>query len=81
MALNVFTYKIKVYRVTMQVSDLGWFDLVLRVLFAVGPLPLATYCPSRMREHGKSESTQPRSETCVVTLYRVSRVVRIECFQ
>ena len=26
-------------------------------------------CPSRMRKHAKSESTQPRSETCLVTLY------------
>ena len=47
----------------MQVSDLGWVDLVLRVPLAAGPPPLATYCPSRMREHAKSESAQPRSET------------------
>ena len=56
------------YRVTQKVSDLGWVDLVLRVPSADGPLPLATFCPSRMREHAKSESTQPRSETCLVTL-------------
>ena len=56
------------YRVTMQVSDLGWVDNVLRLPLAGGPLPLATYCPNRMRGHAKSESTQPRSETCLVTL-------------
>ena len=43
------------YRVTMQVSDLGWADLVLRVPLAGGPLPLVSYCPIRMREHAKSE--------------------------
>ena len=60
------------YRVTMQVSDLGWVDLVLRVPLSGGLLPLATYCPSRIREHAKSESTQPRSETCLVPLYMLS---------
>ena len=58
------------YRVTIQVSDVGWVDSVKRVPSADGLLPLATCCPSRMREHAKSESTQPRSETCLVTLYR-----------
>ena len=33
----------------MQVSDLGWVDLDLRVPLAGGPLPSATYCLSRIR--------------------------------
>ena len=57
----------------MQVSvGLGWVDLVSIVPLADGPLPLATYCPNRMREHAKSESTQPRSVTCLVTLYQLA---------
>ena len=64
------------YRVTMQVSDLGWVDLVLRAPLAGGPMRLATYCPSRMRGHAKYESTQPRSETCMVILYLCHLYVR-----
>ena len=56
----------------MQVLDLGWVDLVLGVPSTGKPLPLATYGPSKMSEHAKSESTQPSSETCLVTLYSKS---------
>ena len=34
---------------------------------------VATYCPSRMVEHLKSESTQPNSETTRITLYCIHR--------
>ena len=44
----------KLYRVIKQVSDLGWNDLVLRIHAAGGSLLFDTYCPSRMREYGKS---------------------------
>ena len=56
------------YKVTMQVPDLGWVDLVLRVPSAGGLLPFSYPLPKQDEEHAKSESTQPRSETCLVTL-------------
>ena len=51
------------YRVTHLVANLGWVD------FGFGEFPrlvaaiVATYCPSRMVEHPKSKSTQPRFAT------------------
>ena len=61
---NKYQGSVVKYRVTIQVTDPGCADLVLRFPLAGGPLQLATgtYCPSMMREHAKSESTQPRSE-------------------
>ena len=50
------------------VSDPGWVHF-LGVPAADGPLLLGTYCLSKMREHAKTEPTQPRSRTCLLTLY------------
>ena len=45
-------------------SSLGWWAATV-----------ATYCPSRMVEHPKSKSTQPRFSTTRVTLYSAYRIM------
>ena len=44
------------YREFHLLANLGWVDLDL----GSSPGTVATYCPSRMVEHPKSKSTQPR---------------------
>ena len=58
------------YRVTHLVANLGWVDLDLGSSPRLVAATVATYCPSRMVEHPKSKSTQPRFATRCVTLYR-----------
>ena len=56
---------------TLEVEYLGWVDLV----FGSSPGWWATivviYCPSRVVEHAKMNSTKPRYSTTRVTLYNV----------
>ena len=56
-------------RVTKVVADLGWVDLYLVSSLDRWAATVATYCPSQMVQHPKSNSTQPRSATTFVTLY------------
>ena len=60
-----------IYRVSQKVSDLGWVDLDMGSSPGWWAAIVATYCPSRVGEHAKSKSTQPRSETFWDTLYRL----------
>ena len=53
----------KLYRVDHHVSDLGWVDLDLGSSPGWWAAIVASYCPSRVVEHIKSKSNQPRSET------------------
>ena len=55
-----------VYRVGLVVWQLGWVDLDLGSSPGWWAATVATYCPSRMVEHPKS---QPRFATRWVTLY------------
>ena len=52
----------KLYIVTLVVEYLGWVDLDLGSSIGWWAATVATYCPSRMVEHPKSKSTQPRSK-------------------
>ena len=52
-----------------MVANLGWVDLDLGSFPGWWAATVATYCPSRMVEHPKSKSTQPRFATRWVTLY------------
>ena len=61
----VIAYK---YRVNLVVEDLGWVDLGLGSFPSWRATIVATYCPSRVVEHAKSGSTQPRYSTTRVTL-------------
>ena len=54
---------------THLVANLGWVDLDLGSSPRLVAATVATYCPSRMVEHPKSKSTQPRFATRCVTLY------------
>ena len=47
----------RMYRVTQNVSNLGWVDLELKSSLGWWAGTMVTYCPSRMVEHLKSEST------------------------
>ena len=49
----------------------------LRLFWGVPPTTVATYCPSRMVEHPKSKSTQPRYSTTRVTLYYNYKIVKL----
>ena len=57
------------YRVTLVVVHLGWADLDMGSSHGCSAAIVATYCPSRMVEHHKYKSTQPRCTTTSVTLY------------
>ena len=57
------------YRVTLVVEYLSWADLDLGCSPGWWATIVATYCPSRVAEHAKSKSTQPRYSTTRVTLY------------
>ena len=57
-----------VYRVTLVVEYLGWVDLDLGSSPGWWAATVVTYCPSRMVEHSKSKSTQPRCQTTSPTL-------------
>ena len=48
---------------TLVVEYLGWVDLDLGSSHGWWAATLATYCPSRMVEHPKSKSAQPRYST------------------
>ena len=58
----------RLYRVSHHVSDLGWFDLDLGSSPGWWAAIVASYCPSRVAEHPKTKSPQPRSETWWDTL-------------
>ena len=51
---------------------LGWVDLEFPGWWAA---TVATYCPSRLGEHPKSKSTQPRYLERRRTLFRVSNLL------
>ena len=51
------------HRVTLVVEYPGWVDLDLGSSPGWWAAIIASYCPSRVVEHPKSKSTQPRSET------------------
>ena len=53
---------------------LGWVDLDLGSSPGWWASTVATYCPSRMVEHPKSKSTQPRYSTTIVTTLYISAV-------
>ena len=57
------------YMVTLVVVHLGWVDLDMGSSHGCLAAIVATYCPSRMVEHPKYKSTQPRCMTTSVTLY------------
>ena len=67
------------YRVAHLLGNLGWVDFDLGSSPGWWAATVASYCPSRMVEHPKSKSTQPRSETTSVTLYRVSIQIAPRC--
>ena len=50
----------QLYRVTLVVEYLSWVDLDLGSSSGWLAANVATYCPSRMVEHPKSKSTQPK---------------------
>ena len=53
----------------MVVVHLGWVDLDMGSSPGCLAAIVAAYCPSRMVEHPKCKSTQPRCTTTIVTLY------------
>ena len=55
------------YRETLVVEYLSWIDLDLGSSLGWWAAAVATYCPSRVVEHAKSKSTQPRYSTTRVT--------------
>ena len=59
----------------LVVWQLGWVDLDLGRSPSWWAATVATYCPSRMVEHSKSESTQPSCQTTSPTLYPVGRIM------
>ena len=65
-----------IYRVTLVVEYLGWVDLDLRSSPGWWADIVATLCPSRVVEHAKSRSTQPRYSTTRVTLYSLSSLAK-----
>ena len=66
------------YRASHVLGDLGWVDLDLGSSPGWWAATVATYCPSRMVEHPKSKSTQPRYSTTRVTLYIVLHPVCLD---
>ena len=58
----------RTYRVTVVVEYLGWVDLDLGSSPGWWAASVASYCQSRLVEHPKSKSTQPRYSTTTVTL-------------
>ena len=57
------------YRVSHLLAELGWVDLNLGSSPGWWAAPVDTFCPSRMVEHPKSKSTQPRFVRRWDTLY------------
>ena len=57
------------YRVSHLLADLGWVDLDLGSSPGWLAIAVAIFCPSRMVEHPKSKSTQPRFVRRWDTLY------------
>ena len=66
---SIFIFEWVQYRVTHLLANLGWVDLDLGSFPGWWATTVATYCPSRMVEHPKSKSTQPRFASRWVTLY------------
>ena len=56
------------YRVRRLPEYLGWVDLDLGSSPGWWAATVATYCPSRVVEHAKSKSTQPRYSSTSVNL-------------
>ena len=69
-ASSLILLTIYCYRVGLVVWQLGWVDLDLRSSPGWWAATVATYCPSRMVEHPKSKSTQPRYSTTRATMYK-----------
>ena len=66
--LRLVKTKIVIYRVTLVVVHLGWVDIDLGSSPGWWAVTVATDCLSRMMEHLRSKSTQPRCTTTRVTL-------------
>ena len=58
--------------VARVVKNICWVDLDLGSSPDWWAAIVATYCPSRLMEHAKCKSTQPRYSTTRVTLYVVN---------
>ena len=59
--------KVGRYRVTHLLADLGWVDYDFGSSPGWWAATAATYCRSKMVQHPKSKSTQPRSASrCVI---------------
>ena len=65
------------YRASHVLEDLGFVDLDFGSSPGWWAATVATYCPSRVVEHPKSKSTQPRYSTTRVTLYYQARLYRV----
>ena len=52
--------ELRLYREFYLLANLGWVDLDLESSPGWWAATVASYCPSRMVEHPKSKSTQPR---------------------
>ena len=63
------------YRVTLVIEYLSWVDLDLESCPGWWAAAVVTYCPSRMVEHHKSKSTQPRYANTSVALHAPSSYV------
>ena len=66
---NSSSLKLTQYRVTLVVEYFGWVDFDLGSSSGWWAATTATYCPGSIVQHPKSMSTQPRSQTTMVTLY------------
>ena len=75
MEQNRFESKFQ-YRIRHLPGYLGWVDLDLVSSPSWWAATAATYCPSRMVEHPKSKSTQPRYPGTRWTLYMPSHLQR-----